>query len=119
MGTLLAALVTVVLATGPQSYDPATEKQFLGQVVDTREEKAVVVVSLRVDDETFDVSIAPASFLRDLEFTLAKDDRVTVLGSRVASEGRPRIIARELAKGSITLIVRDERGRPVWGPRRP
>jgi hypothetical protein len=119
MGTLLAALMAVALGTGPQSYDPATEKQFLGPVDESREEKAGVVVSLRVDDEAFDVYIAPASFLRDLEFTLAKGDRITVLGSRVRSEGRPRIIAREVTKGSVRLILRDERGRPIWEARRP
>jgi len=119
MGTLLAALVALALPTGPPSYDPATEKRFAGTVAETREEKAGVVVSLQVDDEAWEVYLAPASFLRDLEFTLAKGDRLTVLGSRAPSEGPPRIVAREVTKGQISLILRDERGRAIWEPRRP
>jgi hypothetical protein len=37
-----------------------------------------------------------------------------IRGSRVVIDGRPVVIAAELAKGDRVLVLRDEKGYPAW-----
>lgn len=118
MGPVVLALVAVVLATQPPPvYDLATEARVVGVVSGTRVEGSFLVAALVVDGKPLDVVVAPPAFLLDLEFALEKGDRLTVVGSRVSSEGPARLVAREVTKGTLSLILRDERGRAAWEPR--
>jgi hypothetical protein len=120
MVSLLVAVLAGTLGTGtPPVYDPATETRVAGRVAETRVEGSFLLASLIVEGEALEVFVAPPAFLLDFEFVLEKGDRLTVVGSRVRGEGPPRLVAKEVTKGTISLILRDERGRAAWEPRRP
>jgi hypothetical protein len=46
--------------------------------------------------------------------TLAKGDEVSLTGSKVKQDGADMILAREVVKGNDTLVLRDDKGKPVW-----
>jgi hypothetical protein len=65
------------------------------------------------EPETVEVHACPVRFMSDLEFTIEKGDAITVLGSRPEAGGV--VIAREITKGQMSLILRDAKtGEPIW-----
>ena len=44
----------------------------------------------------------------------AKGDEIAVTGSKVKLEALDVILARQLVKGTDTLLFRDDKGNPVW-----
>jgi hypothetical protein len=46
--------------------------------------------------------------------TFSKGDEIALTGSKVKQEGADLILAREVVKGTDTLLLRDEKGRPIW-----
>jgi hypothetical protein len=50
--------------------------------------------------------------------TFSKGDEIALTGSKVKQEGADLILAREVVKGTDTLLLRDDKGRPVWKGRR-
>ncbi len=46
-----------------------------------------------------------------------KGDALVVTGSKVKQEELEVILAREMVKGTDTLMFRDEKGKPVWDDR--
>jgi hypothetical protein len=49
--------------------------------------------------------------------SFAKGDEIAVTGSKVKQETSDVILAREMVKGSDTLMFRDDKGKPVWDER--
>jgi len=82
-------------------FDLGTRKDFVQLIVKSGEDKVVVFV-------------CPKSFQDELGFTLSKGDEVTVTGSKVKQDTSDVILARELARGTETLLFRDAKGNPVW-----
>ena len=82
-------------------FDLGTRKDFVQLIVKTGEDKVVVY-------------LCPKPFQDELGFTLSKGDEITVTGSKVKQESSDVILARELAKGTETLLFRDGKGNPVW-----
>jgi hypothetical protein len=123
--TLLA--VTVVAAgalpmTGPATppkYDVATEAKMKVTVEELKlppkgNEKDVAHLLVKSGSDTLDIYLCPNAFLDDMGATFAKGDEVTVTGSKIKQDGADLVLARELVKGSDTLMLRDEKGKPVW-----
>jgi hypothetical protein len=50
----------------------------------------------------------------DMGVTFAKGDEVAFTGSKVKQGDGEMILAREVVKGTDTLILRDDKGNPVW-----
>jgi hypothetical protein len=101
-------------------YDPAAEVTVRGEVTDTHESKVStdhpgLHLLLKTDKETVEVHACPARFLSELEFTIQTGDTLTVTGSR--RKEPPLIVAREIRKGQLSLILRDKDGAPNWQPR--
>ncbi|HXY51915.1 MAG TPA: hypothetical protein VEI01_20885 [Terriglobales bacterium] len=69
-------------------------------------------------DAVLDVYLCPESFLGDLGVTFSKGDEISLTGSKVKHNDVDLILAREVARGSDTLVLRDDKGNPVWGPSR-
>ena len=67
-------------------------------------------------DEVLDVYLCPGSFLGDLGVTFSKGDEISLTGSKVKHNDVELILAREVARGTDTLVLRDDKGNPVWGP---
>lgn len=123
--TLLAVTVVVAGAlpmTGPATppkYDVATEAKMKVTVEELKlppkgNEKDVAHLLVKSGSDTLDIYLCPKAFLDDMGATFAKGDEVTVTGSKIKQDGADLVLARELVKGSDTLMLRDEKGKPVW-----
>jgi hypothetical protein len=123
--TALTAAMVVVQAwpmSGPASapkYDVATESKMKVIVEELKlpakgNEKEVAHLMVKSGSETLDIYLCPKSFLDDMGATYAKGDEVTVTGSKIKQEGGDLILAREVVKGPDTLLLRDDKGKPVW-----
>jgi hypothetical protein len=64
--------------------------------------------------ETIDVFLGPAKYIKIFNLPLAPGDRVDVLGSEMNFKGGRLILGREVTKGAVTMILRDESGTPMW-----
>jgi hypothetical protein len=64
--------------------------------------------------ETLDVFLGPAKYVKIFNLPLAAGDRVNVLGSEVKFKGANLILGREVTKGAVTMILRDDTGTPMW-----
>ena len=98
-------------------YDVAAEVTVRGQVTEIHESKvatdhAGLHLILKNDDETVEVHACPVRFLNELEFTIAIGETLSVTGSRPRKG--PVIVARELTKGQMSVILRDKNGIPNW-----
>jgi hypothetical protein len=73
-----------------------------------------VHVTLATDTDTVAVHLGPAWYIDAQTPRLEKDDHVEVEGSRVAIDGKPAIIARQVRKNGQTLTLRNADGVPAW-----
>ena len=69
-------------------------------------------------DAILDVYLCPEFFLADMGISFAKGDEIALTGSKVKQGEAELILAREVVKGSDTLVLRDDKGKPVWSARR-
>ena len=64
--------------------------------------------------ETLDVFLGPAKYIKIFNLPLNAGDKVDVLGSEVKFKGANLILGREVTKGAVTMILRDDTGVPMW-----
>jgi hypothetical protein len=100
-------------------YDLTTETKMKGIVQELKlpekgSEKEGEHLMLKSGDSTVDVYLCPKSFLDDMGSNLAKGDEVSLTGSKVKQGDADLVLAREVVKGSDTLVLRDDKGKPVW-----
>jgi DNA/RNA endonuclease YhcR with UshA esterase domain len=125
VAVVLAGLLPVASAgaQGPPKapeYDVNAEVTVRGEVVEIHESKVAtdhpgLHLILKNEEETVEVHACPVRFLRELEFTIEPGDKLAVTGSR--RKGTNLIVAREIVKGQLSLILRDKTGAPNWLPR--
>jgi len=65
------------------------------------------------DDKVY-IYVCPRAFQEEMGINFAKGDEIAVTGSKVKLEALDVILARELVKGTDTLLFRDDKGNPVW-----
>jgi len=117
---LITSLVHLVCAqTGSPKYDAAAEAKFKVTVQDLKlpakgNEKDVAHLLVKSGDDSIDIYLCPKSFLDDMGATFAKGDEITVTGSKIKQDGSDVVLAREVVKGTDTLMLRDDKGKPVW-----
>lgn len=122
---LVAAMLTLATAAVAQGriYNVTTEQTVTGtiqqvdriQPPEARGPWGGIHLSLKQDGtEPLEVHLGPSWFLDNQESKLAVGDVVTILGSRVTLDGKPVLIARTVTRGDETLVLRDERGFPMW-----
>ena len=105
-------------ATAPK-YDPHTEAKMKGTVEEVRvppkgSEKEIAHLLLKNGTEIVDVYLCPKSFLEEMGVGFSKGDDIAVTGSKVKQDGADLVLAREVVKGNDTLVLRDDKGNPVW-----
>src|SRR5262249_28129573 len=115
---VFALSLAMAQSTAPK-YDLATEAKMKGTVEELKlpgkgNDKEAAHLTLKTTDATVDVYLCPKSFLDDMGSTLAKGDEVNLTGSKVKQDGTDVILAREVVKGTDTLVLRDDKGKPVW-----
>lgn len=120
VATFLAA-VSLPMAgqAGAPKYDSATEAKFKVTVEDLRlpakgREKDAAHLLVKNGEETLDIYLCPKSFLDDMGANYAKGDEVTITGSKIKLAGVDLVLAREVSKGTDTVLLRDDKGKPVW-----
>jgi hypothetical protein len=112
-----SALLTA--QTGPPKYDLHTETKMKGTVEEVKlppkgNEKDVVHLMMKNGEDIVDLYFCPKSFMDDMGVSFSKGDELAFTGSKVKYGGADLILAREVVKGSDTLVLRDEKGNPVW-----
>jgi hypothetical protein len=60
------------------------------------------------------ISVSPKPFQEEIGLSFSKGDRVPVTGSKVKQDASEVTLARELVKGTDTLMFRDNKEKPVW-----
>ena len=120
------ATIVVAFCTSPAlaqntlpKYDLKTEAKLKGVVDEVRlpttgSHKQAAHLLLKDGADMFDVYLCPESFLKDMGFTFSKGDEIALTGSKVKQEAGDLILAREIVKGTDTLVLRDNNGGPVW-----
>jgi hypothetical protein len=109
--------------TSPAKYDVHTETKVKGAVEEVKlppkgSEKEVAHLLVKTGTDTVDVYLCPKSFLDDMGASFSKGDEIAITGSKVKQGEADLILAREVVKGTDTLVLRDEKGNPVWSWRR-
>ncbi|MBP7736429.1 MAG: DNA-binding protein [Spirochaetes bacterium] len=70
-------------------------------------------LEIKTDGGILSVYAGPSSFLYN-KITFVKGDAVEVTGARVADDGKPGIVAREIRKGDKRIVLRNNDGTPLW-----
>lgn len=104
-------------------YDPRTETKLKATVEEVKlppkgREKEIAHLLGKVGTEIVDVYLCPSSFLNEMGVSFSKGDEIAVTGSKVKQEGADLVLAREVVRGNDTLVLRDEKGNPVWSRQR-
>ena len=107
-----------VAPPGP-SYDTSTVIKVSATVTGVREvakNKALdgLHLILQSGSETLDVYIGPADFVKVFGETFVKGDKIEVIGSKVEFESSTACRLRQVIRGTVTLLLRDETGAPLW-----
>jgi len=118
----LCASLCVAQSKAPK-YDTSTEAKLKGTVEELKlppkgSEKEVAHLTIKNGTDTFDIYLCPKSFMDDMGVTFVKGDEIAFTGSKVKQGEVEMILAREVVKGSDTLILRDDKGNPVWSWRK-
>ena len=118
-----AALLCLPLAaqhppnSSSPKYDVQTETKMKGAVEEVKlppTAKEIVHLLVKTGTDTIDVYLCPKSFLDDMGVSFSKGDEITLTGSKVKQGEADVILAREVVKGTDTLVLRDDKGKPVW-----
>ena len=68
-------------------------------------------------DDKIHIYVCPKPFEDEMGISFSKGDEIGITGSKVKQEESDVILAREIVKGTDTLMFRDDKGNPVWDPR--
>jgi hypothetical protein len=125
-----AALLCALLCTTPlfaqktqetsqPKYDVHTETKMKATVEEVKlppkgSEKEVAHLLVKTGPDTVDIYLCPKPFLDDMGVNFAKGDEIAITGSKAKQGDADLILAREVVKGTDTLVLRDEKGNPVW-----
>jgi hypothetical protein len=107
----------------PPKYDLHTETKMKATVEEVKlppkgNEKEIAHLLVKTGSDTSDVYLCPRSFLDDMGVSFNKGDEIGLTGSKVKQGEADLILAREVVKGTDTLLLRDDKGNPVWSWRR-
>lgn len=123
---LVAGITSWVLAQGggraQRFYDPSTETVVKGTIEKVTEVEGKhrwngTHLTLRTDDQTYDVHVGPSDYVSKNGFKFSAGDRVEVTGSKIKLGGVDTIVAREIKKQDKVYTLRDSQGFPKWSGR--
>jgi hypothetical protein len=121
IATLAFAWSALNAQTAPPKYDLHTETKLKGTVEEVRlppKANDVVHLMMKNGEDVVDLYFCPKSFMDDMGVAFSKGDEIAFTGSKVKYGGTDLILAREVVKGSDTLVLRDDKGNPVWNWKR-
>ncbi len=105
--------------TNRPKYDLSTESKMKATIEEVKlpakgSEKEIVHLLVKIGTDTFDVYLCPKSFLDDMGVSFSQGDEIVLTGSRIKQGDADLILAREVVRGNDTLVLRDEKGNPIW-----
>jgi hypothetical protein len=105
--------------TNRPKYDLSTESKIKATVQEVKlppkgSEKEIAHLLVKIGAETFDVYLCPKAFLDDLGVNFSQGEEIVLTGSRIKQGDAELILAREIVRGNDTLVLRDEKGNPIW-----
>jgi hypothetical protein len=124
---VIAAVYAVLplIAEKPQEtnrpkYDLSTESKMKATVQEVKlpakgSEKEIAHLLVKIGTDTFDVYLCPKAFLDDMGVNFSQGEDIVLTGSRIKQGDAELILAREVVRGNDTLVLRDEKGNPIWG----
>ncbi|MGA8152706.1 MAG: hypothetical protein WB952_17275 [Terriglobales bacterium] len=100
-------------------YNSQTETKTKGVVDEIKEfslakKREITELMVKSGSDTLRVFLCPKSFQDDMGVTFSKGDEISFTGSKVKLEDADVILGKEVVKGNDTLLLRDEKGNPVW-----
>ena len=100
-------------------YDSHTETKSKGVVDEIKEltltnKREITELMVKSGSDTLRVFVSPKSFQDDMGVTFSKGDEISLTGSKVKLEDADVILGKEIVKGNDTLLLRDDKGDPVW-----
>jgi hypothetical protein len=118
VSAFLTIMVAQKAASSPK-YDPQSEAKMKGTVDELKlppkgSEKDAAHLMVKNGADLVDIYLCPKSFLDDMGVTFSKGDEIALTGSKIKAEGADLVLAREVIKGNDTVVLRDEKGNPVW-----
>jgi hypothetical protein len=103
-------------------YDLQTETKTKGIVdeinvlaMGTRKDFTELII--KSGEDKLHIYVCPKPFQEEMGISFTKGDEIVITGSKVKQEASDVILARQLVKGTDTLMFRDDKGNPVWDPR--
>lgn len=104
---------------GAPKYDLQTESKKKGIIDEVKlltlgSRKDFVQLVVKSGEEKLSVFVCPKPFQDEMGITFTKGDDIEVTGSKVKQEQADVILARELVRGTDTLMFRDDKGKAVW-----
>jgi hypothetical protein len=103
--------------TPPPKYDVSSEAKMKATVEELKlpaKPHEIAHLLVKIGADTVDVYLCPKAFLDDMGTTYAKGDEIAIVGAKIKQGDADLIVAREVVKGTDTLILRDNKGNPVW-----
>ena len=109
-------------ATSVPKYDLHTETKTKGIVDEINRlpwgtKMDITELIVKNGDDKLHIYVCPKAFQEEMGISFSKGDEIAITGSKVKQEAAEVILARELVKGTDTLVFRDDKGSPVWDPR--
>jgi hypothetical protein len=100
-------------------YDSHTEMKTKGVVDEIKEvplanKRAITQLMVKSGTDTVRVFLCPKSFQDEMGVSFSKGDEISLTGSKVKLEDADVILGKEVVKGNDTLLLRDDKGNPVW-----
>ncbi len=100
-------------------YDSQTETKIKVTVEEVRlppesAQRAVVHLLVKNGSDSLDVYLCPKSYLDDMGVSFSNGDDIALTGSKIKQDSADLILARDIVKGDVTLVLRDDKGNPVW-----
>lgn len=129
LSTILILVLSVVLPAPAQKsnsgdtvlpkYDSHTETKAKGIVDEIKEfplanKREITELTVKSGSDMLRVFLCPKSFQDDMGVTFGKGDEISLTGSKVKLEDAEVILGKEVVKGNDTLLLRDDKGDPVW-----
>lgn len=104
---------------GAPKYDQKTETKTKGVVDEVKmftlgTRKDFVQLIVKSGDEMVPIYVCPKPFEDEMGISFSKGDQIYVTGSKVKQESADVILAREVVRGTDTLLFRDDKGNAVW-----
>jgi hypothetical protein len=100
-------------------YDLHTEMKAKGVVdevkplqLGTKEDTTEIM--MKSGSDVLVIFLCPKAYQEEMSISLIKGDEIALTGSRVQREGSDIILVREVVKGNDTMVLRDDKGNPVW-----